>query len=94
MARAARAAGITSVARPWMNDPGLITRYLDCGVGGIKVPHVEDAKTARAILDVVRYARPQDHADKIVVIMRPSLSNSQFSLPYERNQWPESSRHS
>ena len=52
-----------------MNDPGLITRYLDCGVGGIKVPHVEDAKTARAMLDVVRYARPQDHADKIVVIM-------------------------
>ena len=69
MARAARAAGITSIARPWMNDPGLITRYLDCGVGGIKVPHVEDAKTARAMLDVVRYARPQDHADKIVVIM-------------------------
>jgi 2-keto-3-deoxy-L-rhamnonate aldolase RhmA len=69
MARAARAAGITSVARPWTNDPGLITRYLDCGVGGIKVPHVEDAKTARAMLDVVRYARPQDHADKIVVIM-------------------------
>jgi 4-hydroxy-2-oxoheptanedioate aldolase len=69
MARAARAAGITSVARPWMNDPGLITRYLDCGVGGIKVPHVEDAKTARAMLDIVRYARPQDHAEKIVVIM-------------------------
>lgn len=69
MARAARAAGITSVARPWMNDPGLITRYLDCGVGGIKVPHVEDAKTARAMLDIVRYARPKDHADKIVIIM-------------------------
>ena len=69
MARAARAAGIVSVARPWMNDPGLITRYLDCGVGGIKVPHVEDATTARAMLDIVRYARPRDHADKIVIIM-------------------------
>ena len=69
MARAARAAGIVSVARPWMNDPGLITRYFDCGVGGIKVPHVEDAATARAMLEVVRYARPKDHADKIVIIM-------------------------
>ncbi len=69
MARAARAAGITSVARPWTNDPGLITRYFDCGVGGIKVPHVEDAKTARAMLEIVRYARPKDHADKLVVIM-------------------------
>ena len=69
MARAARAAGIVSVARPWINDPGLITRYFDCGVGGIKVPHVEDGKTAQAMLDIVRYARPQDHADKIVIIM-------------------------
>jgi 4-hydroxy-2-oxoheptanedioate aldolase len=69
MARAARAAGIISVARPWMNDPGLITRYLDCGVGGIKVPHIEDAATARSMVDLVRYARPKDHAEKIVVIM-------------------------
>lgn len=69
MARAARAAGIASVARPWMNDPGLIVRYLDCGVDGIKVPHVEDAATARKMIEIVRYARPKDHADKILIIM-------------------------
>lgn len=69
MARAARAAGIASVARPWMNDPGLIVRYLDCGVDGIKVPHVEDAATARKMIEIVRYARPRDHADKILIIM-------------------------
>ena len=69
MARAARVAGIASVARPWMNDRGLITRYFDCGVDGIMVPHVEDAATARAMVDIVRYARPKDHADKIVIIM-------------------------
>ena len=69
MARAARAAGIVSVARPWMNDPGLITRYFDCGVGGIKLPHIENAATARSMLDIVRYARPKDYADKIVIIM-------------------------
>jgi len=69
MARAARAAGIASVARPWLNDAGLITRYFDCGVDGIMVPHVEDAATARRMVDIVRYARPKDHADKIVIIM-------------------------
>jgi 4-hydroxy-2-oxoheptanedioate aldolase len=69
MTRAARVAGIASVARPWLNEPGLITRYFDCGVDGIMVPHVEDAATARAMVDVVRYARPKDHAEKIVIIM-------------------------
>ena len=69
MARAARLAGIASVARPWLNDAGLITRYFDCGVDGIMVPHVEDAATARRMVDIVRYARPRDHAEKIVIIM-------------------------
>lgn len=69
MARAARVAGIASVARPWLNDAGLITRYFDCGVDGIMIPHVEDAATARKMVDIVRYARPKDHADKIIIIM-------------------------
>jgi 4-hydroxy-2-oxoheptanedioate aldolase len=69
MARAARAAGIASVARPWLNDPGLIVRYFDCGVDGVKVPHVEDGATARKMVDIVRYARPKDYADKILIIM-------------------------
>src|SRR6185295_6530917 len=62
-------AGIASVARPWLNDAGLITRYFDCGVDGIMIPHVEDGATARRMVDIVRYARPKDHADKIVIIM-------------------------
>jgi 4-hydroxy-2-oxoheptanedioate aldolase len=69
MTRAARVAGIASVARPWLNDAGLITRYFDCGVDGIMVPHVADGATARRMVDIVRYARPRDHADKIVIIM-------------------------
>ena len=69
MTRAARLAGIASVARPWLNDAGLITRYFDCGVDGIMVPHVEDGATARKMVDIVRYARPRDHAEKIVIIM-------------------------
>ena len=69
MTRAAHLAGIASVARPWLNDPGLITRYFDCGIDGIMVPHVEDAAAARSMIDIVRYARPRDHAEKIVIIM-------------------------
>ena len=69
MTRAARVAGIASVARPWLNDPGLITRYFDCGIDGIMVPHIEDAAAARRMVEIVRYARPRDHADKIVIAM-------------------------
>lgn len=69
MARAAHLAGIAIVGRPWMNDPGLVTRYLDCGLDGIAIPHVEDAAGAKQWVEVVRYARPKDHAEKIVIIM-------------------------
>lgn len=69
MARAAHVAGIAIVGRPWMNEPGLVTRYLDCGLDGIAIPHVEDAAGAKKWVDVVRYARPKDHAEKIVIIM-------------------------
>ena len=69
MTRAAHLAGIASVARAWMNEPGLITRYFDCGLDGMSFPHVEDAATAKRMIEIVRYARPKDHADKIVIIM-------------------------
>ena len=49
-------------------------RYPDCGVDGIKVPHVEDAATARKMIEIVRYARPKDHADKILIIMLGTLN--------------------
>jgi 4-hydroxy-2-oxoheptanedioate aldolase len=69
MTRAAHLAGIASMARAWMNEPGLITRYFDCGLDGMAFPHVEDAATARRMVEIVRYARPKDHADKIVIVM-------------------------
>jgi len=69
MTRAAHVAGIASMARAWMNDPGLIVRYFDCGLDGMAFPHVEDAATARRMVEVVRYARPKDYGDKIVIVM-------------------------
>jgi len=69
MTRAAHLAGIASMARAWMNDPGLIVRFFDCGLDGMSFPHVEDAATAKKMVDIVRYARPKDHAEKIVIVM-------------------------
>ena len=69
MTRAAHLAGIGSIARAWMNDPGLIVRYFDCGLDGMSFPHVENDADARRLVDIVRYARPKDHADKIVIVM-------------------------
>ena len=69
MCRAARAAGVQSIVRPESDAPHLITRYLDAGAGGVMVPHVESAEAASRIVATVRYARPKDHADKILVAM-------------------------
>ena len=74
MARAARASGMTSVLRPWAGDPALITRYLDCGVGGIQFPHIEDAAAARAAVEVVRAARGRRFDDTLVIGMIESAA--------------------
>ena len=74
MCRAARAAGVQSIVRPETDAPFLITRYLDAGAGGVMVPHVETAEAARQVVETVRYARPKDHQDKVVVAMIESLA--------------------
>ena len=74
MCRAARAVGVQSIVRPENDAPHLITRYLDAGAGGIMVPHVESAEAASRIVATVRYARPKDHADKVLVAMIESVA--------------------
>ena len=69
MCRAARAAGVQSVVRPESDAPFLITRYLDAGAGGVMVPHIDTAAAARQIVETVRYARPKDHQDKVIIAM-------------------------
>jgi len=69
MCRAARAAGIASVVRPWNHDPGLISRYLDIGADGVMVASIDDVEAARALVESVRYARYADHQDKLVIGM-------------------------
>lgn len=69
MCRAARAVGVQSIVRPESAAPFLITRYLDAGAGGIMVPHIETAAAARQVVETVRYARPKDFVDRVVIAM-------------------------
>lgn len=69
MCRAARVVGVQSVVRPEADAPHLITRYLDAGAGGVMVPHIETPEAARSVVEAVRYARPRDHDDKVVIAM-------------------------
>jgi len=69
LARAARAAGMTSILRPWSVERGLVTRFLDCGVGGIQFPGIEDGPAAHAAVEIVRSARGTAFADTLVTVM-------------------------
>ena len=55
MAIAAEATHITAIVRPPKNDPEIILQYMDRGVMGVQVPHVNNAKEARAVVDAVKY---------------------------------------
>jgi 2-keto-3-deoxy-L-rhamnonate aldolase RhmA len=73
MCRAARVVGSAPIVRPEANRDWLITRYLDAGAAGVMVPHIETAEDARALVAAVRYARPADHASKLVVALVESV---------------------
>lgn len=69
MCRAARVAGIASIVRPWNQEPGLISRYLDVGADGVMVASIDGPQAARALVDSVRYARYADYDSKLVIGM-------------------------
>ena len=74
LARAARASGIAAIVRPEKLDEALITRYLDCNIAGIIVPHVDDAAAARRIVEIVRYAQPDSHQNLVIMAMLESAA--------------------
>lgn len=69
LARAARAAGMTSIARPWSNERAVVTRFLDCGAGGIQFPGIETAESAREVVAMVRDACGKQFGEKLVAVM-------------------------
>ena len=72
MAMAAKAAGITPIARPRSKDALEILQVLDRGAMGVQIPHVNTAEEARAAVRACKFApdgtrslagctRPQDY---------------------------------
>ena len=55
LVRAAESFGITPLARVPHNEPSTILRFLDAGVMGVMVPHIESAADAAAIVQAVKY---------------------------------------
>ena len=55
MVRAAEAFDITPLARVPHNEPSTILRFLDAGVMGVMVPHIETAADAAAIVQAAKY---------------------------------------
>jgi 4-hydroxy-2-oxoheptanedioate aldolase len=67
--RAADAAGMITFVRVETDQPAIIVRYLDRGVDGIIVPHVETAEQARNIVAAVREAELADKRERIVNVL-------------------------
>jgi 4-hydroxy-2-oxoheptanedioate aldolase len=53
MRRAADVAGLATILRPTTDEPWLLTRLINRGVGGIHVPHVSTAAQAERIITTV-----------------------------------------
>src|SRR5690606_14466459 len=73
MARAVRLGGAVSIVRPESDARWMIARYLNRGIDGVMVPLVHTAEQCEEIVRTVRYACPDDHEARIVVVMIESM---------------------
>jgi 2-keto-3-deoxy-L-rhamnonate aldolase RhmA len=73
MAKAARYAGGWGMVRPQNQERSTITRCLNAGADGVMVPLIHTAEIAQAVVQVFRYAVPDDHASKLLIGMVESV---------------------
>jgi 4-hydroxy-2-oxoheptanedioate aldolase len=73
LARAARLTGMAAIVRPMTADSALMTRYLERGIDGLMVPHVDDAETANTVVETIRYTRWRDYEDVIFLAQVESV---------------------
>jgi 4-hydroxy-2-oxoheptanedioate aldolase len=71
--RAAQIAGITSIVRPASDEPEVVARYVNLGVGGVMVPRVNTAEAARRLVETISYARWRELDDFLTVAMIESI---------------------
>lgn len=69
MSRAASLAGLIAIVRPEEALPWMVTRYIECGVDGLMLPLVSDARTASAMVDRLRFSAPFDHQERFLILM-------------------------
>lgn len=69
MAKAARFAGGWGIVRPQNQERSTITRCLNAGADGVMVPLVHTAQNARDIVHTFRYAVPDEHAQRLLIVM-------------------------
>lgn len=67
MTRCAHSHGIAALLRTESMQPEILVRYLDRGIDGIVVPHVETAAQLQAIEDTVMYVTKGDRAKVFTV---------------------------
>lgn len=73
MARAARLVGLCALVRIFSPEPWVIERYLSRGVHGLVVPRVDAAKQAIDVVDTIRYCRPKDFNEQVIVVQIESM---------------------
>ena len=73
LARAARLTGMAAIVRPMTADSALMTRYLERGIDGLMVPHVDDAETANTVVETIRHTRWRDYEDVIFLAQVESV---------------------
>jgi 2-keto-3-deoxy-L-rhamnonate aldolase RhmA len=66
--RAARLSGLAAMVRSWSKDPAVLVQYLDRQVDGLVVPHINTAKDAADVVELVRYACGAKAQDKTVIV--------------------------
>jgi len=69
MRRAADASGMLTFVRVETDHPAILVRYLDRGVDGIIVPHVETAEQAAGIVRAVREAELADKRERFINVL-------------------------
>jgi 4-hydroxy-2-oxoheptanedioate aldolase len=66
--RAAKVAGISSIVRSYSKDPAVLVQYLDRQADGLVMPHVNTAKEAEDLVELVRYACGPTAATRTVIV--------------------------
>jgi len=73
MAKAARFGGGWGIVRPQNQERSTITRCLNAGADGLMVPLVHTAQIAREVVHHFRYAVPDDHEKRLLIVMIESV---------------------